>query len=400
MKTRIIDKAALAALSWVDLKAYLDLAGWRHTGDLAGKAAAYDKDDPSGRPWEILVPLRDDVADYAARMADAVEALARVEERDELAVYADLSASGADVVRLQAYQADAEGTISLPHGVALYREAENLVLAAACAAREPRRSYHPRKIAEVRSYLEGVRLGPNERGSFVITIHSPIAPALRNGDQPTLGQDFEDEPFPRLVTLKLSEALDTARGAVSRAVAEKTFDAFEKAVTRGVNANLCDALARLTEHGAGLDVRIAWARVRPTAGPPRHFRFSRELGRVLEEAAAEFRRTDPKLDERIAGFVIQLARPPEQFDGRATLRTLLDGKPRRVAVVFEPQEYEKVLRAHGERVAVSLDGDLYPTGPMGQRWELRNPRNLVLLDEPSDREDPEVDESMAAASGK
>ena len=70
MKTVRKDPAALGLLSWVDLKSYLDAEGWHRLGDYAGKAAIYANVDPSGREWEVLVPLRDDVADYADRMGD------------------------------------------------------------------------------------------------------------------------------------------------------------------------------------------------------------------------------------------------------------------------------------------------------------------------------------------
>lgn len=384
MKIRIEDTAALAALSWMDLKAYLDAAQWRREGTYAGKAAIYTKADPAGQVWEILVPLRDDLADYASSMGFAIETLSQVEQRDEDAVYADLSTAGADVVRLRASEADGEGTIALGTGVAMYREAENLMLAAACAARDPRRSYHPRKIAEVRDYLDTVRLGQTERGSYVVTIRSPIAPALRKTGQPSLLSDLYDEPFPRAVTLKLVKALASATVAISAAIDNDRFDAFEAAITDGVNANLCDALAQLAESGGGLDVGISWARVRPAPNLPRQFRFSRDMARVLESAAREFRLNEPKLDEKVEGFVIHLDRPPERGPGIATLRVLLDGRSRRLRAEFEPAEYSQVIKAHDDKVPVSLDGDIYPSG---QRWELRNPRNLRLLTEPPEPED-------------
>ena len=279
VKTVIEDPAALASLSWVDLKSYLDAEGWHRQGDYAGKAAIYTHADPSGRNWEVLVPLRDDVADDADRMGEAIHAVAKVEARDVQGVFADLSAAGTDVVRLRAPHADDDGTIKLIQGVAMYREAENLMLAAACAAREPRRLYHPRKIAEVRDYLEGVRLGQTERGSYVLTVRSPVGPALRAQPQ---GSFLDDEPFPRAVTLKLSQALQSATTAIRIAVENDQFEAFEAAVEHGVNANLCDAVAQLAVNGGGLDVRISWARVRPA--PPnavRQFRFSRDMARVL-----------------------------------------------------------------------------------------------------------------------
>jgi hypothetical protein len=94
MRVTIIDQEALRALSWKAVGAYLDAAGWRRIDDIPGKSVAYQHTDKDGRLWEILVLLRDDLADYVSRMADAVTTLARVEDRSELDVYDDLSKSG------------------------------------------------------------------------------------------------------------------------------------------------------------------------------------------------------------------------------------------------------------------------------------------------------------------
>jgi hypothetical protein len=92
MRVTITDKEALRALSWKAVKKYLDAAGWRQVEDMPGKSAAYQHTDEDGRLWEILVLLRDDLADYVSRMGDAVSTLACVEDRSELDVYDDLAA--------------------------------------------------------------------------------------------------------------------------------------------------------------------------------------------------------------------------------------------------------------------------------------------------------------------
>jgi len=99
MRVTITDKEALRALSWKAVASYLDAAGWQRTDDIPGKSVAYQHTDKEGRFWEILVLLRDDLADYVSRMADAVTTLARVEDRSELDVYDDLSTSGGVAAR-------------------------------------------------------------------------------------------------------------------------------------------------------------------------------------------------------------------------------------------------------------------------------------------------------------
>jgi hypothetical protein len=98
MKVRIEDKEALQALSWKALRAYLDRdKGWKYAEDIPGQAAVYQHTGKGKRLREVVVPLRNDFADYAARMGDAVGTLARVEDRSELDVYEDLRALGAKI---------------------------------------------------------------------------------------------------------------------------------------------------------------------------------------------------------------------------------------------------------------------------------------------------------------
>lgn len=92
MRVTITDKEALRALPWNAVRAYLDAAGWQQVEDMPGASVAYQHTDKNGRLWEILVLLRDDLADYVSRMGDAVSTLARVEDRSELEVYDDLAA--------------------------------------------------------------------------------------------------------------------------------------------------------------------------------------------------------------------------------------------------------------------------------------------------------------------
>ncbi|MGB5063683.1 MAG: hypothetical protein WBQ37_07965 [Candidatus Competibacter sp.] len=384
MNVQIRDPALFQHLSHLDVRAYLAGQQWTEAGRIGNKATVHTQQDAANRTWEILLPSREDVADYAERMAEALRTLAQIENRSELLIYRDLLAAGADVLRVAAPHAATDGTIAIREGVLLHQEAENLLLAAACAAVQPRPSYHAGKVTEAVHYLETVRLGPSEVGSYVITLLSPVTPVLRRHAQQSL---LEDEPFARQVTHRLAEALDALEQAANDAAASDDFAAFETRVPQGISANLCEAVARLAQQCHGIRLELGWARVRPAGRPNFRRFFSRETGRLLEEAAREFRRNEPRLDCALTGWVIRLDREPDQFDGRATLRLLIDNRPRHVGVKFEQSMFDTVIHAFRDRIPISLDGDLFP---VGQRYELANPRNLALIrgaDEP-DRDDP------------
>jgi len=61
----------------------------------------------------------------------------------------------------------------------------------------------------------------------------------------------------------------------------------------------------------------------------------------------------------------------------------IDNRPRHVSVKFEQAMFDRVIHAFRDRIPIRLDGDLFP---IGQRYELGNPRNLTLIrdaDEPN-----------------
>ncbi|MCK7580571.1 MAG: hypothetical protein MZV65_36285 [Chromatiales bacterium] len=154
MNVQIRDPALFRHLSHLDVRAYLADQQWAEAGRIGNKATVHTQQDAAHRTWEILLPSREDVADYPERMAEALRTLAQVEDRSELLVYRDLLAAGADVLRVAALHAATDGTIAIREGVLLHQEAENLLLAAACAAIQPRPSYHAGKVTEAVQYLE------------------------------------------------------------------------------------------------------------------------------------------------------------------------------------------------------------------------------------------------------
>ncbi len=252
-----------------------------------------------------------------------------------------------------------------------------MLLSAACSVLHPRALYRAGKVAEAVEYLQTVRLGQTERGSFVITRQSPVAPALKRPPLSTPMQD-EDEPFSRKVTQKLAQSWQALQAAVTEVATSDDFSAFEQRIALGVNANLCEAVALLARHSRGIELGLAWARVRPANQPDVRQFFTADASRILEEAAREFRRNQPRLDMPLEGFVVNQGRAPEEFNGTATQRLTIDGKPKRVKATFDPAAYDLVIRAFQDKTMLALDGDLYP---LGQRLELRNPRYVTLVDD-------------------
>lgn len=96
MRVQIRDRDALAQLALVDVRAYLTAHGWQAKGPYGSVATIYVKADGGRREHEILLPAREDLGDYAARMGDIVGTLSDVEGRSQLSVFADLAGTAQD----------------------------------------------------------------------------------------------------------------------------------------------------------------------------------------------------------------------------------------------------------------------------------------------------------------
>lgn len=374
MIVQIRDRAALASLSIIGLRSYLDSTGWNNEGPWGQRPATVYSKEHGGRTWEILAPTKDTIADYAEAMAESVSILAEVEERSQLDVFHDLAATRADVIRVRSANGKANEALSLRQSAALLNDAYNMVASAARAVERPQAAYRGPVSSDVAEYLDTVRALPDYPQGFELTLHSPVPLVFE--PQGDFWDGFPD-PFPRRVAHKLSDALEHSSEAITGVIAEDTLQHFRHAVPFGVSANLCDAVADLAKKGEGIEIGIIWAPVRPSHIPERRFQFSEHSADILTEAARTFRRNEPLVNESVVAQVVALARNPEEFDGRATILYLWDRRPTRLQVTFEESSYEIVIRAFQQRDPISVDGDIYR---IGGGYELRNPRNLYLVE--------------------
>lgn len=90
------------------------------------------------------------------------------------------------------------------------------------------------------------------------------------------------------------------------------------------------------------------------------------------EEASTARVTDFELE----GSVVALESFDPDTGGHATVLGSVDGRPRRVRVHLEPEDYKLAIRAHDERVLLRCEGEL---AKRGTRFELDHARHVQLV---------------------
>jgi hypothetical protein len=178
MKAVVSDLDTLRSLKPLELAQYLRSKGWRQDGDLGVKATLWVRANETD---EIILPKRNDFADFDLRIAEVLKILEKTEARSQLDILRDVQTTSADLLRLRSSSRDAtDGSLAIDDAVSLVESSRDLMMAAACAAIDRRPYYATRKAQQVTEYLEKVRIGQTERGSFVLTILSPVPPSLKS----------------------------------------------------------------------------------------------------------------------------------------------------------------------------------------------------------------------------
>jgi hypothetical protein len=365
---------ALRSLQPLEVAGYLRAHGWHEEVELHGKASLWLREPDE----ELTLPARRDLGDYELRMEEVVQTLVSVEDRAEREIIRDLQTVTSDLIRVRVQAGTTKyGTIPMDAAVALTAGSRDLLLAAACAAINRRPVYANRKPNQALAYLDSVQMGQTERGSYILTILSPVPPELRMVQESFFPREPED-PYERKVTRTLMAALQALGSAARRAMSHGDLLPFQEAVSAGISANLCDAVVALSDAnaGEGLDVQMAWSPTRPIGpGVPERVTLSRDAIPLIREAARAFRDTSLVEDVELEGVVTVLDRGVNAREGEVTITGNVEGQVRRVLVRLGEPTYSEAVKAHEGRQVVTCVGDLrrLPTS-----YRLENPRRFAI----------------------
>lgn len=377
MKANVTDVAALTALRPLDVIAYLRASGWTPLeSDPGAPFSEWSKDGTRGYV-EVQVPRHPTWRDYARRVQEVLSTLADDEQRSQLQLIGEIANVTRDVIRFRSVVGGrTDGTIPLEDGARITVASRNLMLAAACAAVEPRRAYHTRKPPVATAFLGELSMGQTEQGSFVMTLFSHVPPALQLQSTFPFGDAVPPDPFNRRVTRYLGTALTAVSEAALTGVTTGDLSSFEARIQDGVSADLCEALAIVKDCTTitQLDIQIGWAAARPPLDPPRAMHeFTRDSLEVIREAGRMLRERGPVEDFEVHGIVIDVDRPSDEFFGRATVLAPVQGGQRKIRIEVSGADWHTANDAMVQRIPVRCRGELVREG---KQYVLRTARDL------------------------
>ncbi len=333
------------------LRVYAEGLGWKRVENINGPIAVYA--NPQDPLRQLIVPLDEQFDDYPDRIAEAVCRLAEFEKRAPHEVLNDLLLPPADVLRFREVSTETEaGLLSLERGVRFVTGVHKMLLASAHSVLIPR-PFHPRlSRAEAVEFVSRCRLGPTERGSFVLTLACPLDPQANDLLEPY------QEPFARRVTSLLMTTLRALSKGAERGDLDELTNVQQYT---GLSANFCESLLLLQPSGERdyLLVSATWSRafLPPTQELRCDVKLQQEAFAVAEALASRLRSLpQPRLD-RFFGFVDELRGSPGPTEPRLTL--IYPEEEIHAKADLDVASYAEAIAAHASSQPVSFQGILH-----------------------------------------
>lgn len=347
-------RATLEQVSPQRLAAYLAKRGWRPERQLGTKGAIWRSETSD---LQLLVPSDPELGDYALRVRDVLTSLSETHGESPAFVLRDLNADGDDSIGMVVTGgAVAEGSIPLDICAPLISDLRDLVLAAACSTVQAKASFPGRKAHRAIEYLHAVRLASFSPGSFVVNLESALPPA--GAEQMSFLPGHESEsPFARQVVNMLGRALE----ALSPDPDERSAREFEVAVSKGVSANLCDALANMLGHPdiSSIAFQFRWATRHPqTHSIPAEIQFSPGHLPKLKRVSEHFRTISPVDEFELVGIVTGLRRDEGDQIGIVVVEGPVWGSIRKIRMELGDPDYHTAVLAHDEKRTIRCRGQL------------------------------------------
>lgn len=213
------------------------------------------------------------------------------------------------------------------------------------------------------SFINDVRLGQTERGSYIVKVISPLPKELSN-KQTTIPSIPEIPPFQRQAVERTFIGLNSLKEVLTETHkrGEFFFDPFYERISDGVNADLCEALLGKGENrdNSPLNFSVSWSPafvLNIKESIPIKITFEPKYYDYIEEAAKEFRKKEPE-EVVFSGYVVELYKEHENGDGDITIATHLDDRRRKIRMTLSSNDYKLATKAHDKWIEVKVKGIL------------------------------------------
>lgn len=286
----------------------------------------------SGKELNLLIPGHEKIGDFERRISDLINDLSdQLKIHPELIVR-DIVNSGYQVVRLIANEGSDEKTLAYDAGIDLLTNGMVLIDASTTLAVTGEKvSYiRGRRPDVVRHYLDQVRIGQTEIGSFIVTLLMPAG--LSSNELGYTSSSFDD------IGLAVAENFNSALRAAEDVGNFHSKLSDSALVHQGLTHNFAHALANMIESVDTLSIGFAPTAAGKSRRVFRQSKFSREAVLALREVEERLSPNPPDRNIRLVGVITAIRESSRRASGTVTIEADIDGEMRSVRIEFSRTE--------------------------------------------------------------
>ena len=312
----------------------------------------------------LVLPVQQNVSDYADRVYEALRVLAYAERRSLDEVSADIAYGPADTVAVRLTPDAPSGQAPLSLAYEAVSALRSYVIGSGAALDDRSLVLPARRSRQAETYANAARFATLP-GSFILSLALPLvdnfAPSAAakefeateeqkamTGVQEKL-LDIPPQPFGRRVTNRMATVARFAQDLAEEvSTGNQQLAVFGQPQADSPNATELEALSGL----GGADrnpylVRFAQSPLAPQRSNQTTFRITPGQQRIMAEAAEYLRTRQSRSDITVEGVVVNLSREKAPGPGEITVQGISDdsGKARRFHVELSEEDYSEALRA-------------------------------------------------------
>lgn len=339
---------------------FLSARGFRPVDTVGDRAVVYEARDKT----KVLLPQSKDFDDFSLRIADLVDTVARILGKDRDSIARLISSVGYDLFKIRTGIGRQSFSVDLDEALDTLHNGYDIVdySAVYAASNTPPKFIKGRRTKEVSSYLDSVRMGQTEPGSFILTLLLPVADG-----RDLMGTKDSTFSLGRKVSDAIVKGLKSSKAALNP-------DAKKDIESRPLTANFLSALAGIVKSSPSLEIGVD----QKTTGVANHFRFKRNDEEALLELAQHLTPRSEAREVTIVGTVINVTEPRGQKNGFFLLESEIEGSLKRVKVPFSRGERQDVIKGFDEKADLRLRVRGRLTKSDGGRLSLESHSGMTL----------------------
>jgi hypothetical protein len=354
MKSSELDLAFLSTIPFRNILKYFQSYDWQLVEPSPFTDIVIMRKNIREEQEEILIPRDQSFADFNERIFDAIDSLAKFENKVPDDIISDLLSIGSDVLRLRISGNNVQrGIISFLEEMNIKEGLKKILLSVACQILDPRPFYKKLHRAEAEQLIRHCKIGQPENGSFIIKFYFPSL----DSNYVSKTSSKSEKPFARRVAEQLMISLqDLVNFIENKKLSSEPHSNF--------NANFCFGLVEMkpSESLIDLDFQVSWSKeVCIDRNIPTHVKIQDNYIPTISKIGEYLKPQQEITQSDFIGKITGLHGSKNEegkVEGDITLAILVDEESKKVKAYLGAAFYSQACDAHKNGKYVQISGML------------------------------------------